>query len=63
MKHNLIFSEFIAICLHKLGKKPNVTSFIDEKTLMFGYGKLYSIGVWHYNLPRWYVKKHIYKEK
>lgn len=64
MKTKLEFNEIIAICLHKLGKKPNVTTFIDERTLMFGYGKLNgNIGIWQYNLPRYYVLKNIFKQK
>lgn len=59
MKAKMNFSELIAILLHKLGKKPKCTIFIDEKTYMYGYGKLNGwIGMWQYNLPKWYVKKY-----
>lgn len=51
------FKESIAICLYKLGKKPNVTMFIDEHTVMYGYGKCFDCGFFEYNLPAIYIKK------
>jgi len=48
--------EIIAICLFFLGKKPNATLFIDEETIMYGYGRCHSVGVFEYNLPYKYVK-------
>jgi hypothetical protein len=43
---------FIAILLYRLGCKPKCTMFIDENTIMYGYGKCHSIGVFEYNLPK-----------
>jgi len=50
MKYSL--KEIIAICLYKIGIKPKCTSFIDEKTIAYGYGKLNGwIGLWKYQIP------------
>ena len=49
--------EKLAICLYKLGKKPSATMFIDEVTIMYGYGKCHDVGVFEYNLPAKYVKR------
>jgi len=55
----ILFTELIAICLHKIGMRPSCTHFIDEETIMYGYGKLNGdIGVWQYNLPCWYANKY-----
>ena len=44
--------EIIAICLYKIGIKPKCTSFIDEETIAYGYGKLNGwIGLWEYQIP------------
>lgn len=47
----------IAIILFKLGVRPSATLFIDEETIMYGYGKCHSVGVFEYNLPAKYVKR------
>ena len=51
----------IAIILYKLGFKPKCTTFIDEETITFGYGKIYGwTGNWEYEIPPKYLKsKHI----
>lgn len=43
--------EIIAVLLYKLGFKPKATLYIDEQTVMFGYGKCYEVGRFKYNLP------------
>ena len=46
------FKEVIAICLYKIGVKPKCTSFIDEETIAYGYGKLNGwVGLWEYQIP------------
>lgn len=55
LKDNL--KEYIAIILYKLGFKPGATTFIDEDTIMMGYGKCHGVGVFEYPLPKKYVKK------
>jgi len=59
-KHSIYsFTELVAISLHKLGFQPIMTHFIDEHTIMYGYGKLNgNIGVWQYNLPLPYARKY-----
>lgn len=52
-----LWKEKVAICLYKIGKKPCATMFIDEVTIMYGYGKCHSVGVFEYNLPEKYVKR------
>lgn len=42
---------FIAILLYWMGFTPGCTTFIDEETLMYGYGKCHGIGIFEYNLP------------
>ena len=55
----LYFTDLIAIILHKIGKKPKCSHFIDGETIMYGYGKLDGdIGVFQFNLPIWYAKKY-----
>lgn len=49
--------EIIAIVLFKIGFKPSATHFIDEVTIMYGYGKCHDVGVFEYNLPAKYIKK------
>lgn len=49
--------EKVAIFLYKIGKKPCATMFIDEVTVMYGYGKCHSVGMFEYNLPSKYVKR------
>lgn len=51
-----LWKEKVAICLYKLGKKPCATMFIDEVTVMYGYGKCHNIGVFEYNLPSRYIQ-------
>lgn len=51
-----LWKEKVGICLYRLGKKPSATMFIDEVTIMYGYGKCHSVGVFEYNLPSKYVK-------
>ena len=46
----------IAIILFKIGIPYRATLFIDEKTVMYGYGKCYDVGVFEYPLPTKYVK-------
>lgn len=42
----------VATFLYYIGIRPKIVRFIDEKTFMFGYGKLNGgIGYWQYNLP------------
>ena len=46
------FKELIAISLYKMGKKPKCTSFIDEETIVYGYGKLNGwVGLFEYQIP------------
>lgn len=47
----------IAIILFKIGVRPRATMFIDEETIMYGYGKCYDVGVFEYHLPSKYVIK------
>ena len=49
--------EIIAICIYKCGIRPYVTTFIDGKTLMYGYGKMNDNGWFEYNLPAKYIEK------
>lgn len=52
-----LWKEKVAICLYKIGVKPSATMFIDEVTVMYGYGKCHNVGVFEYNLPSKYVTK------
>ena len=52
IKFKYEWKEYIAIMLYKLGVKPNVTLFIDEDTLSYGYGKTDGgLGLWEYQIP------------
>ena len=59
MKNKIAFTDLCAIVLHKAGFKPHCTHFIDETTIIYGYGKLNGwIGVFRFNLPLWYASKY-----
>lgn len=47
----------IAIFLFKIGVPHRTTMFIDEVTLMYGYGKCLGYGAFEYELPAKYVKR------
>lgn len=49
---------FIASVLYCLGFKHSTTTFIDEETLMYGYGQCHGIGVFEYPLEYgWIVNR------
>lgn len=45
------------------GESYNVSTFIDEVTLTYGYGELSSLGCWQYELPQWFVNSEIFRAK
>lgn len=45
-----LLKPFIAKILYLVGIKPKVTTFISGYHLSYGYGKLYGVGVWEYQL-------------
>lgn len=46
----------IAIIIYKLGFRPNCSTFIDEITTTYGYGKLSDMGLFNYPLPNEYME-------
>lgn len=54
---NLEWSEIKAIYWYYTGKPSSCTTFMDEETLSYGYGKMDKIGCWEYQLPFWFTKK------
>ena len=47
----------IAIVMYWIGFKPKISTFIDEETVTYGYGQLYSMGDWEYEIPHRFLKK------
>lgn len=45
-----------AIEMYLSGIPPMVSTFIDEETLTYGYGKLSSLGEWEYEIPHRVLK-------
>jgi len=43
------------------GEEYGVSTFIDEVTTTYGYGKLDHNGSWEYELPQWFVDSDKFK--
>ena len=41
----------LAINKYVAGEQPQVTTFIDETTLMYGYGECSDMGTWQFTIP------------
>lgn len=56
---NLEYSELVAFWYYYFSdRKLKCTSFIDEVSFSYGFGKLNgAIGVFEYQLPFWFTKK------
>jgi len=55
-------SEIIALYYYFCTKRQISTStFIDEITWTWGYGKLDSVGLFEYTLPFWFSNKYLSK--
>lgn len=53
---NWWINQKIAIALFYLGRPPGCTTFIDEVTMSYGYGKLDNLGLWQYQLPFGFIE-------
>ena len=47
----------IAKILYKIGRKPHVSTFVDEETITMGYGKLDFDGLFQFPLPLKIIRK------
>lgn len=53
---DLDLPELIAAILYQLGVCPQVTGFVDDVTIMYGYGKCNSIGDFQFTIPHRFLK-------
>lgn len=53
---DLDLHDMVAGILYKLGIKYNVTQFIDDTTIMYGYGRCSSIGDFQFTIPHRFLK-------
>lgn len=54
-------AEWEAIRRFLNGEAYRVSTFIDEVTTTYGYGKLDSAGGWEYELPPWFLKTALFE--